>query len=466
MLKARLIALLLPLIMAVTGFGAVSAQDGTILEVAAANGSFTTLIAAVETAGLSDTLNSDGPFTVFAPTDEAFAALPEFVVNYLLADPELLTRVLSYHVVPGTASSSDVLAMLDDSMMATATTVEGSDLTISVNPQTMNAKVDNANLLMDMLDIQASNGVIHVIDAVLIPPVELPAVDPLAIVDNIVIAGSSTVFPVTERIADLFAQDGYAGTITVDSVGTGAGFERFCVNAETDISNASRPIRQSEVDACVANGRTPFGLYIAIDALAVTVSRDNDFVDNLTIEQVAAIFSGAAATWADVDPSWPAEPIRLFSPGSDSGTYDYFVEAVFDDDETPIQNAPGIQFSEDDNVLVAGVAGSPYAIGYFGYAYYQENTAILRALTIEGVEPNEETGASGAYPLSRPLFIYSAPEILAEKPWVGEFMNYYLQTVNAQLGAASDQIGYIATNEFVGRLNALTLLAAMPMSGM
>jgi phosphate binding protein len=229
----------------------------------------------------------------------------------------------------------------------------------------------------------------------------------LSITENIVSAGSSTVFPVTERMADRFNQDGFAGTITVDSIGTGAGFERFCVNAETDISNASRPIRPDEVDACRANNREPVGFFIAIDALAVAVSAENTFVDNLTLEQLAAVFSGEAATWADANPDWPAEPIRLFSPGTDSGTFDYFVEEVFDEDEAPILNAPGIQLSEDDNVLVQGILGSQYAIGYFGYAYYQENQNVLRTVAIEGVAPTAETAESGEYPLSRPLYIYS-----------------------------------------------------------
>src|SRR5690606_15631937 len=152
----------------------------------------------------------------------------------------------------------------------------------------------------------------------------------------------------------------------------------------------------SEVESCRANGREPLAFYIAIDALAVTVSNDNDFVDSLTIEQLAQLFSGGAGmTWADINPAWPAEPVALYSPGTDSGTYDYFVEEVFDSDETSILNAPGIQFSEDDNVLVVGIQSSPYAIGYFGFAYYQENQNSLRVVPIEGVIPNEETGASG-----------------------------------------------------------------------
>ncbi|MDL1902460.1 PstS family phosphate ABC transporter substrate-binding protein [Anaerolineae bacterium CFX9] len=296
--------------------------------------------------------------------------------------------------------------------------------------------------------------------------IELPEVDPLAVSGDIVSAGSSTVYPVTERMADLFVQEGFPGTITVDSVGTGAGFERFCVNAETDISNASRPIRPAELDSCRANGREPLEFFVAIDALAVVVSQENDFLESLTLEELAAVFSGEAALWSDIDPSYPAEAIQLFSPGTDSGTFDYFVEEVFDQDETLILNAPGIQLSEDDNVLVQGVLGSPYAIGYFGFAYYQENLDTLRAVAIDGVEPNEETGASGEYPLSRPLFIYTTAEIMNEKPQVAAFVNFYIANVGEQLGPNADQIGYIAVPVDRQNVDRAVWLMAMGMEDM
>lgn len=294
-----------------------------------------------------------------------------------------------------------------------------------------------------------------------VEPIELPEVDPLAVDGNIITAGSSTVFPVTERMAARFNEEGFAGTITVDSIGTGAGFERFCETGETDIANASRAIRPDEVEACAAIGREPLEFYIGIDALAIAVSIENDFVDNLTLEQLAGIFSGTLATWAEVNPDWPAEPIQLFSPGTDSGTFDYFVEEIFDEDEAPILNAPGIQFSEDDNVLVQGVEGSPYAIGYFGFAYYQENRSLLRAVSIEGVEPNAETAESGDYPLSRPLYIYTTAEIMAEKPQVAAFVNYYLSHVNEELGTEEGQIGYFPVSVEAMNENKILYLEAV-----
>ena len=211
----------------------------------------------------------------------------------------------------------------------------------------------------------------------------LPEVNPLEVNGDIISAGSSTVFPLSEAMAERFRDEGYSYNITIDSIGSGAGFERFCVAGESDISNASRPIKDSERESCAAINRIPIEFRVGTDALAVTVSKDNDFVENLTMEELALVFS-TAATWADVNPDWPAEPIQRFSPGTDSGTFDYFVEEVFDKDKKPILSADAIQLSEDDNVLVQGVTGSPYAVGYFGYAYYQENAETLKIVAING----------------------------------------------------------------------------------
>ncbi len=260
----------------------------------------------------------------------------------------------------------------------------------------------------------------------------LPVVDPLAVSGDIVTAGSSTVFPLSERMAERFIDEGYAGQITVDSIGSGAGFERFCVAGETDISNASRPIKDSEIESCQAIGRNPIEFRVGTDALAVVVSNENDFVTDVTLEELATIFS-TAETWADVRPDWPAEPIQRFIPGTDSGTFDYFVEEIFDENEEPILAASNLQLSEDDNVLVQGVQGSPYAIGFFGYAYYNENADTLNILALEGVEANAENVDNNSYPLARPLFIYSDATIMQEKPQVAEFINFYLTYVNEEV---------------------------------
>ncbi|MBM7846575.1 PstS family phosphate ABC transporter substrate-binding protein [Herpetosiphon giganteus] len=259
--------------------------------------------------------------------------------------------------------------------------------------------------------------------------VTLEEVDPAAIQGDIVTAGSSTVYPLSEAVAEIFGEDGYKGNITIDSIGTGAGFERFCTAAETDIANASRAIKDEEAKACADKGRDVIEFRVGTDALAVVVSSKNTFVSNLTEAQVADIFSGTYKTWDQVDASYPAEAIKLYSPGTDSGTFDYFVEHFYDKEQKYILGA-NPQLSEDDNVLVTGIEGDANAIGYFGYAYYNENKTKLKALTIDSVEPTEATTEDGSYSLARPLYIYSAKNILAEKPQVAAFINYYLTNVN------------------------------------
>ena len=270
---------------------------------------------------------------------------------------------------------------------------------------------------------------------------ELPMVDPLAVEGDIITAGSSTVFPLSERMAERFQDEGYGGNITIDSIGSGAGFERFCEAGESDVSNASRPIKDSEVESCQAIGREPLEFRVGTDALAVVVSQENDFVSSLSLEELALAFS-TAETWADVNPEFPAEPIQRFSPGTDSGTFDYFVEEVFDKDKEPLLAAGNVQLSEDDNVLVQGVLGSPYAIAYFGYAYYQENTDTLKPLAIEDVEPSGPNVDNGSYPLARPLYIYSTATIMEEKPQVAAFINFYLSNVNEEV----IDVGYFPAN--------------------
>lgn len=285
----------------------------------------------------------------------------------------------------------------------------------------------------------------------------LPEVNPLEIQGDIITAGSSTVFPLSERMAERFRDEGYTGNVTIDSIGSGAGFERFCRAGETDIANASRRIKDSELEACRSIGRDPIEIRVGTDALAVVVSRENQFVTDVTIEQLALLFSDEAERWSDVNPEWPDEAIRRFIPGTDSGTFDYFVEEVFDGDQARALGASNQQLSEDDNVLVQGVLGSPYAIGYFGYAYYAENADKLRVLAIEGVEPSDQTVDSGAYPLARPLFIYTTADIMRQKPQVAAFVNFYLTHVNEEIAS----VGYFPASEESLRAARQTWLAAM-----
>jgi phosphate transport system substrate-binding protein len=274
-------------------------------------------------------------------------------------------------------------------------------------------------------------------------PVVLPDVNPLELAGDIIIMGSSTVYPLTEAMAERFYDEGFGGRITIDSIGSGAGYERFCVAGESDIANASRPIRDSEIESCRSIGREPLEIRVGTDALAVVVHPDNDWLFDVSIEELALIFSDELVNWNEINADWPDMPILRCSPGTDSGTYDYFVEEVMEarygeEGEARILNALNLQLSEDDNVLVQGVEGELGAIGYFGYAYYEENAGRLAVLDIEGVEPTADSVNEGTYPLARPLFIFTTASIMQEKPQVAEFVNFYLTYVEEEV----ERVGY------------------------
>ena len=262
---------------------------------------------------------------------------------------------------------------------------------------------------------------------------------------DVPIDGSSTVFPITEAIAEGFGEltDGDV-RVVVGISGTGGGFKKFC-DGETVISNASRPIKQKEVDLCAAAGIDYIELPVAIDGLSVLVNPDNDFVDCMTVAQLNAIWApeseDVVTHWNQVDPSWPAEEIKLYAPGVDSGTFDYFTEAINGDGGL---SRGDFVASEDDNVLVQGIAGDRHSLGYFGYAYYVENQDKLKAIAIDGgggcVSPSDAAINNGSYaPLSRPLFIYVAAAA-AQEAHVAEFVRYYLGSDGQRLAAS---VGYI-----------------------
>jgi phosphate transport system substrate-binding protein len=281
--------------------------------------------------------------------------------------------------------------------------------------------------------------------------VTLPEVNPLEVKGDIIMAGSSTVYPLAEAIAERFKDEGYAGNITIDSIGSGAGFERFCKAGESDIANASRKIKDTEVEACKAISREPLEVRIGTDALAVVVNPANDWLkDGVTLEELAKIYSKDTVNWSDVNPAWPEFAIKRFSPGTDSGTFTYFVESVMDKayvkdavadkgkGEEALLGAANLQLSEDDNVLVQGVEGDKGAIGYFGYAYFQENAGKLKDLAINGIAPTAETVDQNKYPLARPLFLYTTAQIMKDKPQVASLVNFFLTNVNEVIG----KVGY------------------------
>jgi len=255
--------------------------------------------------------------------------------------------------------------------------------------------------------------------------------------------GSSTLGPLTEAAIEEFAAIAPNVRITNGISGTGGGFERFA-NGETSISNASRQIKPEEAELAAANGVEWYQFAMAYDGITVVVSAENDFVESLTVDDLKRIWSadGGVSTWADINPEWPAESIELYGPGTASGTFDYFNEEILGEDtDVRTDYTP----SEDDNVLVQGVAGSPYALGYFGFSYFEENQDTLKAVAIDGgngpVVPSIETIADGSYtPLSRTLFIYVNANDLASRPEVAEFVTFYAATADE----IAPSVGYIA----------------------
>jgi phosphate transport system substrate-binding protein len=252
---------------------------------------------------------------------------------------------------------------------------------------------------------------------------------------EVVVDGSSTVEPLTAAAGELFQQDNPDVNVSVGTSGTGGGFEKFCAG-DTDISNASRPIKTDEAaegPACKKNGIDYTELHVANDALTVVVSAENDFITCLTTDELNKLWApeseGKVTTWDQVNPDFPSEDIELYGPGTDSGTFDYFTDEINGEEGA---SRSDYNASEDDNVLVQGVSGSPNALGYFGYTYYEENADALKAVEVDSgegcVEPSVETAQDGSYmPLSRPLFVYVSNKAYADKPQVSAFVDYYVE---------------------------------------
>lgn len=248
--------------------------------------------------------------------------------------------------------------------------------------------------------------------------------------ETVSVDGSSTVYPITEAMAEQFgATASTPVNVTIATSGTGGGFKTFCAG-ERDISNASRPIKDSEQALCATNGIEYLELQVAIDGLSVVVNPSNAFVECLTVPELKAIWEPGSTitTWSQVRPTWPNEPIRLYGAGTNSGTFDYFTEAIMG---TVGSIRDDFSASEDDNVLVQGVEGDKNALGFFGYAYYAENPTRLKAVSVDGgagcVALNPETIKNGTFaPLSRPLFIYVS-RASWEREVVRNFVRFYLE---------------------------------------
>ena len=270
------------------------------------------------------------------------------------------------------------------------------------------------------------------------------------------IDGSSTVFPVSEAVAEEFHKIHPDVRVNVGVSGTGGGFKRFTVG-EIDISDASRHIRDAEAQQAADNGIQYYPLRVAMDGMSVMVSPDNDFVECMSTDQLKMIWEPGSTVekWSDVDPSWPNKDIALYGPDTDSGTFDYFTEEIMG--EAQLSRAD-YTASADDNVLVQGIAGGKYSLGYFGYAYYQENMDKLKLVAVDSgsgcVLPTSESIENGSYsPLSRPLFIYVSKQSM-ERPEVKAFVEFYLDNA-AEL---AQEVGYIKLGEaeYASNREALT----------
>ncbi|MGK7377776.1 PstS family phosphate ABC transporter substrate-binding protein [Planococcus sp. 1R117A] len=253
--------------------------------------------------------------------------------------------------------------------------------------------------------------------------------------------GSSTVAPIMEGIVEEYAGVQPNVQVTVGVSGTGGGFEKF-IQGETAFSNASRPIKEEEAAKLKEAGIDYTELQLAFDGLTVVVSKENDWVEDLTVEDLKKLWveDGTTKKWSDINPEWPDEEVIFYSPGTDSGTFDYFNEVILEDEDL----VSSATLSEDDNVLVQGIQADPNAIGFFGYAYYVANQDTLKAVKIGGVEPTNETIESGEYaPLSRPLFTYVSNKAVAEDPAVYDFMKYTMENA----GEMAEAVGYVALPE-------------------
>ena len=262
---------------------------------------------------------------------------------------------------------------------------------------------------------------------------------------SISITGSSTVFPLASAVAEAFREQHPDVRIDIQSTGSGGGFENFFCPGDSDINNASRPIKGGERSDCESNGVVPHEIKVATDALTVIVNNDNDWATELTIDQLSRIWGPDAEsgqTWADVDPDWPDEEIERYGAAETSGTFDYFTEVVNGEEGAHTQD---YEPTENDRSIVQGVRGSQYAVGYFGFSYFFNNPDQATAVALDGgdgpVSPSLDTAASGEYPLARPLFTYPNENRLGEEQ-IAEFCRFFVEQ-SASEDLVADQVGYV-----------------------
>ena len=294
------------------------------------------------------------------------------------------------------------------------------------------------------------------------PGASAPATSSAPLSGSVNIDGSSTVYPITEAVAEEFQKANTGVKVTVAFAGTGGGFKKFC-NGETDMNDASRPIKADDAGegvACKAKAIEWLELGIATDALSVVVNKNNTWATCLTTAQLKAMWDqgSTAKSWKDIDASFPDQPLKLYGPGPDSGTFDYFTEVI---NGKAKQSRSDYTPSEDDNALVTGVAGDTNALGYFGFAYLEENLDKIKPVAVDSgggcIEPSAENVNGGKYkPLARPLFIYPSVTAL-QRPEFAAFVLYYLDNVNTYV----DETGYIEAQPDVLAKSKTDLAAAL-----
>ena len=260
---------------------------------------------------------------------------------------------------------------------------------------------------------------------------------------EVLIDGSSTVAPISQAVAEEFSKENSDVNVSVGISGTGGGFKKF-VTGEIDIVDASRAMKPEELSTAQKNGIEFIELKIGLDGLTVVANPENTWAQNLTTEDLKKIWADGSTvkTWKDVNPAWPAEPIKLYGPDQDSGTYDYFIEEILGKDGKIRKDYSP---SSDDNQLVQGVEGDKGALGYFGYAYYLEQKDKLKALSINGISPSDETVKNGTYkPLSRPLYIYINKKSFTEKAQVKSFIQFYIKNATELVKSS----GYVPLDDY------------------
>lgn len=262
----------------------------------------------------------------------------------------------------------------------------------------------------------------------------LPPVDPAQSSGTILTAGAPSLIALSRGIATTFGTDGFPGSVVVEESTTASAFERFCAG-ELDIVLADRQVNELETDACVANGRAPLPFRVATDAVVIAVGLSNTFVDNLTTEELQAVF-GAALNWSDVRPEWPAQPINRVGPATTSEEFALFANAVFGGESRELATAFNSQFTDDPSLVVQALSNSALHIGFLDAEFANRNTGTLRLVPVDNLQPTAGNLQSARYPLTRPLYLYSAASVLQEKPSVADFINYYLTNVNAQVSVA------------------------------